>query len=225
MELEQLLDALARDVLHLDERGVLDQLGIIDPDHVRMIQSVHDAGFALEARPHLLIQGDPGADQFQRAIGIEPQVPDQPDSPHAPLAELPLHEVAIEEDLTRLKVFGCDERKTGVRPGCSVPRGDIARDTEARRGGRDRGGSISPRPDIPWGKNGGRNQCGLIVLRIRLDPGVAEIIRRWGLFRDRAGLIDGLGKQGVAIRGCVRSLFHPGSTFERAQGHSRQLRP
>ena len=122
--LEQLVEALALDELHLDEGGVLGHPRVIDGNDVGVRESGHHPRLALEPRLRLGVEGDPRDDQLQRPQDVELDVPDQPDGPHPPLAELLLDEVAVEEDSARFDlahevVFGALRR--GFLPGRVIP--------------------------------------------------------------------------------------------------------
>ena len=128
---DQLVEALAADVLHLDEGRLARHPRVVDEHGVGMGQPRHDPRLALEPGPRLGIEGDSRDDQLQRARDVELEVADQVDGPHPPLADLPLDAVPAEDDLARL---GMADEPVRLLPG--IP--GRPRDRVLARRGRDR---------------------------------------------------------------------------------------
>ena len=66
----------------------MSSLEAVDGHGIGVIQLGHEAGFAAEPLPSLLILSDLWLDQLERALTIELEVIHEPDLAHSPLADL-----------------------------------------------------------------------------------------------------------------------------------------
>ncbi len=101
--LEDLFQAPAADELHLDVAHRVGAAEVVDGHGARMIELGHQPGLALEPRPALVVLGDLGLDQLQRAGAVQLDVLDLPDLAHAPDADLLEEPVLAEDDSARLE--------------------------------------------------------------------------------------------------------------------------
>ena len=173
---------------------------VMDGDGVGVREPGHDPRLALEPRPRLGVEGDPRDDQLQGPRGVELEVPDEPDGPHPPLAELPLDQVAAEEDMAglgltaladRVDLHGCLIQGRTARPRGRREHRLVRRDRIGARRGRQFGTHLVRRPAPRQGAEGS----------LRLVPG--SVI---GLARSLRHCMRRFGGLSIdeAPPGCVR---------------------
>ena len=114
---EDLVEALAPDVLHLDVGGVAvgADHGVVDGDGVGMAEPGHHPRLAPEPCPYLAVERDARDDQLQGPLDVEVVVPDQPDLAHPPLAQLADQEVLAEQESAGLHRAALGDRVEGPR--------------------------------------------------------------------------------------------------------------
>ena len=94
LALQQPAEVGSLDVAHRDEQHAVGLVGIVDRDHVRMIQRRRQARLAQEPLPELLVLSELGRQQLQRDMPVEPLVVGEVDDRHPTPTEHPLDPVA-----------------------------------------------------------------------------------------------------------------------------------
>jgi hypothetical protein len=100
--LQELVEALPDDILHLDVGDVARRARVVDGHRVHVGEEGHRPGLPTEPRPHLGVVLGAQRDQLQRPLDAELEVADEPDLAHGPLAQLPQHVILAEPDVPRL---------------------------------------------------------------------------------------------------------------------------
>ncbi len=85
---QPLLQVLAVDELHRQERRAVRLVDAVDPGDVRVVQRREQLGLALEARQPLGVAGERLGQDLDRDVAVERRVDRLPDDPHPTLADL-----------------------------------------------------------------------------------------------------------------------------------------
>ena len=96
--LEHLIQAATAHELHLDVAHRAGASEVIDGHGVGVIELGHQSGFALKPGPALVVLGDLGLDQLERAGTVQLDVVHLPDLTHAPFADPFQKTIFVEDD-------------------------------------------------------------------------------------------------------------------------------